>query len=75
MLFSAFYRQLFLSSNPSNIEYCLSHLHPLVSDSMNASLLVDLSVDEIKEVVFQMNGLGAPCLDDFPAYFLEKISI
>lgn len=39
---------------------------------MNASLLANFSYEEIKEAVFQMNGLGASGLDGFFANFFHK---
>lgn len=52
MIFSSYYSQLFSSSNPSNIDLCLIHLQPMVSDSMNASLLANITKNEIKATVF-----------------------
>lgn len=37
---------------------------------MNETLMDDFPKDEIKEAVLQMNGLGAPGLDGFLAFFL-----
>lgn len=72
MSFSYFYQQLFSSSHPSNIDQCLSHLHSIISDSMNISLMADFSKKEIKEALFQMNRLGAPSTYRFPFFFFQK---
>lgn len=69
MLFSSFYQHLFTSSNPSNIDQCLSHIYPLTSDFKNDSLMADFIEEKIKVEVFQMNELGAPRPDGFPAFF------
>lgn len=72
MLLSSFYNQLFFTSNPSNIDICLSHLQPVIYESMNDYLLIDITEIEVKAVVFQMNALEAPSLDGFLTYFFQK---
>lgn len=39
---------------------------------MNLALLVEFSKNEIKDVVFQMNGLGIPGPNGFLAYLYQK---
>lgn len=45
-------------------------MSPIVLESINQNLLSEFSNLEIKVVVFQMNGLGAPSPNGFPAYFI-----
>lgn len=73
MIFYSYYSQLFTVSHSSTIEQCLKHLQPVVSETMNASLLADITKNEIENAVFQMNALGAPGPDDFPDYSFKQI--
>lgn len=72
MIFSTYFSQLFSSSNPSNIDICIRHIQLVVTDAMSASLIVEFTEIEIKDVVFQMNGLGAFDPDGFLALFFQK---
>lgn len=71
-LFTGFFSSLFSTSLPSKFEECLHALHPEVTTEMSTRIMKQFTVEEVKEAVFQMNPLGAPGSDGFPAQFYQK---
>lgn len=39
---------------------------------MNQQLMASFTDSKIQSIVFQMNGIGAPGPNGFPAYFFQK---
>ncbi|KAF5477145.1 hypothetical protein F2P56_003817 [Juglans regia] len=70
--FCQYYRALFSSVNPCGLDACLSHIQPSVNEDMNNNLLSPFIPEEVKEAVFQMNPLGSPGPDGFPAIFYQS---
>ncbi|XP_042939551.1 uncharacterized protein LOC122274591 [Carya illinoinensis] len=71
-VFTGFFSSLFTTSLPVNFEACLHALQPQVTIEMSTSLLKKFTIEEVREAVFQMNPLGSPGPDGFPAQFYQK---
>lgn len=64
-------KDLFSSSNPENIEDCLTHVDRKVYETMNSMLSKDFTADEVKTTLFQMNPLGSPGPNGFSTVFYQ----
>lgn len=69
--FTQFYRDLFTSSKPSQIDICLSTLHLKLTVHMNALLCKPFFIEEVKSVVFQMGPNKAPRQDGYGKSFYQ----
>lgn len=58
--FTQFYKALFTSSDPAQIECCLHSLSSTVSTEMNDMLLQAFIADDVQQAVFQMGPYKAP---------------
>lgn len=63
-LFSAFFSNLFTSSNPTTI----TGMNSKVTDATNSRLLIQFSGTEVKEDIFQMTPLSSLGPDGFLAH-------
>ncbi|KAF5465338.1 hypothetical protein F2P56_015356 [Juglans regia] len=70
--FQAFFQELFTTANPQNIDGCLAATIPTVTNEMNQALLRPYCALEVKEALFQMDGLSSPGPDGFPAAFYQQ---
>ena len=70
-VFHEYFTNIFSSTGPSEYQECLQGMNPTVTNSMNTQLLAKFTEQEVKEAVFQMNPLGSPGPDGFPAHFYQ----
>ncbi|XP_042962496.1 uncharacterized protein LOC122296768 [Carya illinoinensis] len=70
--FTGYFSSLFTTSSPSNYETCLDALETKLSNEMENWLLLPFTREEIYTSVTQMNPLGSPGPDGFPASFYQK---
>ncbi|XP_042944638.1 uncharacterized protein LOC122278523 [Carya illinoinensis] len=70
-IFSEFFYDLFSTSNPSGIADCIKDVPHRITLEMNEHLLKEFKAEEVKVAVFQMNGLGSPRPNGFPALFYQ----
>ncbi|XP_042972884.1 uncharacterized protein LOC122304684 [Carya illinoinensis] len=71
-IFTGSFSSLFSSSMPINIDTCLNVLEPRITQAMGEGLVQPFTMDEVKKATFQMNPLGSPGPDGFPAQFYQK---
>lgn len=71
-LLTGSFSTLFTTSLPTNIESCLQALCPKLTTKMSTSCMREFTTEEVKVAVFQMNPLGSPGPDCFPAQFYQK---
>ncbi|XP_042959546.1 uncharacterized protein LOC122294694 [Carya illinoinensis] len=71
-VFTGFFTYLFTTSSPSNFEECLVSLNTTLITEMTDWLLAPFTREEIYGAVIQMNPLGSPGPDGFPAFFYQK---
>ena len=68
----AYYQNLFTSASPTNLEDITQHIHPIINDEMNASLVADFEALEVQEAIKQMAPLKAPGPDGMPPIFYQN---
>ncbi|XP_030939909.1 uncharacterized protein LOC115964800 [Quercus lobata] len=66
-----YYKQLFTTSNPHDIEEVVQHTKKVVSDDMNNCLTRNFSKDEVEKALKQMAPLKAPRPDGMPPIFFQ----
>lgn len=71
--FVDYFSSMFMTSNPNMREEVMDVLEPKVDVNMNARLLRDVGLEEIKEAVFQLGPWKKPGLDGLLAMFYKKI--
>ncbi|KAJ0008134.1 hypothetical protein Pint_29752 [Pistacia integerrima] len=57
---------------PERIEDYIRVVKPVITPVMNSDLVKQISNEEVEKAVFNMNGLGSPGPDGFPAIFYQK---
>lgn len=67
-----YFRELFLSSNPFDLEALFSELPSRITDDMNADLTASVSMEEIKKAAMCVNGGSAPGEDGRTGSFYHK---
>lgn len=67
-----FYRDLFMSSNPTDMEPLFEGFQAKVTPSMNEALTRPVSTDEIKAAAFGVKGRSAPGEDGLTGLFYQK---
>lgn len=67
-----FYRDLFTSSNPHDLESIFRGFRPKVTESMNTHLTRLVSDSEIKQAAFSVKGSSAPGEDGLTGLFYQK---
>lgn len=71
-LIDTYFINLFTSVEDREWGTILDCIQPKVTDDMNASLLAPISIEEIKEVAFQLGRLKAPGPDGFQGIFYQN---
>ncbi|KAJ0007624.1 hypothetical protein Pint_29766 [Pistacia integerrima] len=71
-LFQIFFQSLFSSTMPKRIEDRIHVVKPVITPVMNNDLVKQISNEKVEKAVFNMNGLGSPGPDGFPAIFYQK---
>ncbi|CAA7037370.1 unnamed protein product [Microthlaspi erraticum] len=69
---SAYFQNLFTSSNPSNYEEALKYIAPKVTQEINTELTTIPSDMEIKEAIFSINSDKAPGPDGMTSLFYQR---
>ena len=67
-----FYRDLFMSSNPSDMEPLFEGFQAKVTPSMNEMMTKPVSTDEIRVAAFGVKGSSAPGEDGLTGLFYQK---
>lgn len=70
-----FYRDLFMSSNPFDLESIFEGLEPRVTATINADLTAPISQEEIKTSAFSVKNGSAPGEDVFTGIFINGTGI
>ena len=71
-IFVDFYTRLFTSSNAHDIDRVLEGVNKVVSDNMNAELLMPYSKEEVDVAIKQMAPLKAPSPDGMLPIFYQS---
>ena len=67
-----YYKNLFLSSRPTEVEEVVLAIKPAVTEDMNNCLIKPFSREEIENALKQMALLKAPDPDGMPPIFFRK---
>lgn len=67
-----FFQSLFHSAGSNEMEEALSVINPIITPSMNTSLIRPVSSAEIDLAVFQLGVLKAPGPDGYPGLFYQR---
>jgi hypothetical protein len=67
-----FYKQLYTAEGTMGVNEVLSHVPVKVSAEMNEGLTREVSAEEVKSALFQMQPSKAPGSDGYPAHFFQK---
>lgn len=67
-----FYRDLFMSSNPYDLQSLFTGFSERVIPEMNSMLCKEISADEIRRAAFAIRGNSAPGEDGFTGTFYQK---
>ncbi|XP_042969143.1 uncharacterized protein LOC122301839 [Carya illinoinensis] len=71
-MFTTYFQELFSSASPIIFDVCLNQVHHRVNSEMNSNLTKQFTAEEVKSALFQMNPMGAPGPDGFPALFYQS---
>lgn len=72
ILFS-YFSQLFATSNPLDIDFCIQAIPICIFQQNNRLLLVEFTEQEVKEALFMMNSLGAEVLIVFQVGSIKSV--
>ncbi|KAL0711802.1 hypothetical protein Bca4012_018780 [Brassica carinata] len=67
-----FFRDLFMSSNPLDLESLFVGFRSRITDSMNGRLTRPVSAEEIKQAAFSIKGSSAPGEDGLTGLFYQR---
>lgn len=68
----AYFRDLFMSSNPHDLDTLFDGFQGRVTEEMNTSLTAPVSMEEIKRAAFSVDGGSAPGEDGLTCTFYHK---
>ncbi|KAL2899875.1 hypothetical protein RDABS01_024957 [Bienertia sinuspersici] len=68
-IITSYFTNMFTSSNPSGFDEALVGIDNMVTEDMNASLVVEPTAEEIRDALFQMHPNKAPGVDGMHAIF------
>ncbi|KAJ6866566.1 hypothetical protein NC652_037955 [Populus alba x Populus x berolinensis] len=72
-VFVSFFKQLLGTSRAiSHLDESIICCGPQVDSSLHASLLVDVSYNDIKKVIFSISDSKSPSLDGYSTFFFKK---
>ncbi|KAF7837557.1 reverse transcriptase [Senna tora] len=71
-VFSGYYSNLFTSNSPPDSTPSLASFPSRISEEMNADLLKQVTLEELKEAVFSLGALKAPGPDGLNGLFFQK---
>ncbi|XP_042962379.1 uncharacterized protein LOC122296642 [Carya illinoinensis] len=71
-VFTGYFSTLFSTSCPTGFDECLHGLESKLTGDMKSWLSKPFTREEVRSAVFQMNPLGSPGPDGFPAHFYQK---
>lgn len=60
-----YYKELFLSTNPHDLETLFADFESRITPEMNVTLMSPVTVEEIKNAAFSISGDSAPGEDGF----------
>ena len=66
-----YYANLFMSSNPHNLDRILEGVQPVVTEDMRAALARPFNVEEVECAIKDMAPLKAPGPDGMPPLFYQ----
>ncbi|XP_061993315.1 uncharacterized protein LOC133711169 [Rosa rugosa] len=69
--FLQYYKQLFSTSGARNLADILLLFDPVVTPAMNDNMLAPVTLDEVKQAIFELGALKAPGPDGFPGIFYQ----
>lgn len=67
----SYFSNLFCSGGSRNMDEALSAIDPVISSSMNSSLIHPVTDAEIEQAVFQLGALKAPGPDGYAGFFYQ----
>lgn len=67
-----YFRELFMSSNPHDLESLFSGFQPRMTTAMNTLLIAPVSEDEVKRTAFCVKGSSAPGEDGLTGVFYQR---
>ncbi|XP_042983190.1 uncharacterized protein LOC122312604 [Carya illinoinensis] len=71
-VFTSYFSTLFSTSCPTGFDECFHAMESKLTVDMKSWLSKPFTREEVRGVVFQMNPLGSPGPDGFPAHFYQK---
>jgi len=69
---TAYFRALYQSAGPRNLQPILNHCPKVVTEEINQILMDDITEEEVKEAVFQLGSLKAPGPDGLSGQFYQN---
>ncbi|KAF7146373.1 hypothetical protein RHSIM_Rhsim04G0047200 [Rhododendron simsii] len=67
-----YFSGLFECSGPRDFSEVLANVKCCISEDMNAKLIEQVSVEEIKKAAFQLGSLKAPGPNGYPGFFFQR---
>lgn len=67
-----FFRELYQTANPLEFSKVLEQCDQIVIEDMNRTLLADMDLKEVKNIVFQLGASKAPESDGLSGFFFQK---
>lgn len=68
----SFYSNLYKTEGPRNYQPVLNQCHSPVDENINTDLMANLTLEEVRAVVFQLGALKAPGPDGFNRLFYQN---
>jgi len=67
-----YFKELFTSSNLTNLNLVLNSVDRIITPNMNQTLLQPYTPDEVKQALFHMHPSKSPGLDGMSPFFFQK---